>query len=151
MAFVTANRTGGFEVRESRATPDGPRSRTLATFRELDEATIKKVIERAETPPTREALVEAALRAGATLAPKPVDEAARNLLRALARGESLSSSHRRLLLDALNGESRQAAEWLGTSLAERGDALRDLLLLVDAVPIRRRAPESDFPRIDSSR
>src|ERR1700761_9310607 len=103
MAFVTPVRDGVFEVRESRATPDGPRSRTLATFRELDEATIGKVLERAESPPTRDALVEAALRAGANVAPNPVDEAARKLLRALARGESLSSSHRRLLLDALDG------------------------------------------------
>lgn len=151
MAFVTANRNGAFEVRESRATPDGPRSRTLATFRELDEPTIRKVIERAEKPPTREALVDAALRAGATVAPAPVEAAAGSLLRALARGESLSSSHRRLLLDALDGESRQAAEWLGTSLAERGEAGRDLLLLVDATPLRRRADEINFPRIDSTR
>ncbi len=150
MTFVTAGRNGSFEVRESYTTPAGPRSRTLATFRELDEATIKKVIERAETPPTREALVEVALRAGATVAATPVDKAARDLLRALARGESMSPSHRRLLLDALGGESIQAAEWLGTSLTKRGEALRDLLLLVDAVPIRRRAGESDFPRIDSN-
>ncbi|MBS1860144.1 MAG: hypothetical protein JSS68_00380 [Actinobacteria bacterium] len=151
MAFVTASRNGAFEVRESRATADGPRSRTLATFRELDEAAIKKVIERAEKPPTREALIEAALRAGATVAASPVEAAARDLLRSLARGECLSPSRRRLLLDALNGESKQAAEWLGTSLAERGDALRDLLGLGDAVPIRRRPDESSFPRIDSTR
>jgi hypothetical protein len=151
MAFVSPGRNGSFEVRESYTTPAGPRSRTLATFRELDEATIRKVLERAETPPTREGLVEAALRAGATVAPKPVEEAARNLLRALARGESLSSSHRRLLLDALTGDSRQAAEWLGTSLAERGEALRDLLGLGDAMPIRRRPDEISFPRIDSIR
>jgi hypothetical protein len=151
MAYVTKARSGAFEVRESHSTPDGPRSRTLATFRELDAATIKKVIERAEKPPTRDALIEAALRAGATVAPTPVEAAARDLLRALARGESLSSSRRRLLLDALNGQSRQAAEWLGTSLAERGEAGRDLLLLVDATPLRRRAPEIGFPRIDSTR
>ncbi|MBS1883949.1 MAG: hypothetical protein JSS97_13455 [Actinobacteria bacterium] len=151
MAFVTASRNGSFEVRESRATADGPRSRTLATFRELDEATIKKVVERAEKPPAREALIEAALRAGATVAVSPVEAAARDLLRALARGESLNLSSRRLLLDALHGESRQAAEWLGTSPAERGDALRDLLGLGDAVPIRRRPDESSFPRIDSTR
>ena len=43
MAYVTARRDGAFEVRESRSTPAGPRSRTLATFRELDAATIEKV------------------------------------------------------------------------------------------------------------
>ena len=151
MAFVTANRNGTFEVRESRSTPKGPRSRTLASFRELDEATIRKVIDRAERKPTREELIEAALRAGASLAPAPVEAAARALLRSLARGETLRSRNRRLLLDALNGESRQAAEWLDVPLAERGEAGRDLLLLVDATPLRRRPDKSSFPRIDSAR
>jgi hypothetical protein len=151
MAFVTPTRNGAFEVRESRSTADGPRSRTLASFRELDEATIRKVIERAEKQPTREELIEAALRAGAPLALPPVEAAARALLRALARGEALSSRNRRLVLDALNGESMQAAEWLDVPLAERGAAGRDLLLLVDATPLRRRRDKSSFPRIDSTR
>lgn len=151
MAFVTPVRGGAFEVRESRTTPDGPRSRTLATFRELDEATIRKVIDRAEKKPTRAELIEAVLRAGAPLAPAPVEAAARALLRSLARGEALSSRNRRLILDALNGESMSAAEWLDSPLSERGAAGRDLLLLVDATPLRRRAHEIGFPRIDSTR
>jgi hypothetical protein len=137
-------------VRESHSTPEGPRSRTLATFRELDEATIRKVVERAEKTPTREELLEAVLRAGAPVAPTPVEAAARALLRALARGETLSSRNRRLLLDALNGESMSAAEWLDVPLAERGEALRDLLGLSDAIPIRRRPDEISFPKIDST-
>lgn len=151
MAFVTTARDGAFEVRESRSTPAGPRSRTLASFRELDEATIAKVMERAERPPGREELVRTALRAGATIAATPADTAARALLRALARGEAPSRMHRRLLLDALVGQSRPAAAWLGVSPAARGDALRDLLLLADAVPVRRRPAEIGFPRIDSTR
>jgi hypothetical protein len=151
MAFVTANRNGTFEVRESCSTPEGPRSRTLASFRELDAATIEKVIERAEKAPTRGGLIEAVLRAGAPLARAPVEAAARALLRSLARGEALSSRNRRLLLDALGGESMQAAEWLDTPLSERGEASRDLLLLVDATPLRRRPDRSSFPRIDSTR
>jgi plasmid stability protein len=150
MTFVTPVRTGAFEVRESRTTPDGPRSRTLASFRELDEATIEKVIERAENPPTREDLGKAALRAGATVAGRSVDGAARDLLRSLARGETPSPMHRRLLLEALGGESMQAAEWLGVPAAERGEALEQLLLLADAVPIRRRPATIDFPRLDST-
>jgi hypothetical protein len=151
MAFVTIGRGGTFEVRESRSTVDGPRSRTLATFRELDEATIRQVIERAEKTPERKELIQAALRAGATVAPPPADHAARALLRALARGEAPSQKHQRLLLNALNGESNSAAEWLGSSQAERGEALRELLLLSDAVPVRRRPPKIGFPRIDSGR
>jgi hypothetical protein len=150
MAFVTPVRNGAFEVRESRATPDGPRSRTLASFRELDEATIRKVIERAASPTTREDLRKAALRAGATVAVSTVDAAARELLRSLARGETASPMHRRLLLEALGGDSMQAAEWLGVPLAERGEALEQLLLFADAVPIRRRPATIDFPRLEST-
>lgn len=152
MAFVTAVRNGTFEVRESRSTPTGPRSRTLATFRELDGPTIQKVLDRAEKPPTREELVHAALRAGATVAVPPADDAARALLRALARGEQPGRKLRRLLLDAVSGDGMSpGVEWLGTTLEERGDALRDLLLLADAVPIRRRPDMIDFPRLASTR
>jgi hypothetical protein len=149
MAFVTAASNGTFEVRESRSTPDGPRSRTLASFRVLDEATIQRVTERAEKTLDREELIQAALRAGASVAQAPADEAARTLLRSLARGEAPSQKNRRLLLGALGGESNSAAEWLGTSQADRGEALRQLLLLSDAVPVRRRPREIGFPRVRS--
>lgn len=151
MAFVASRRDGAFEVRESHLTPKGPRSRTLATFRELDAATIEKVLERAEKPPAREELVQAALRAGATVSAPPVDEAARALLHSIARGEEPNRKLRRLLLGALARESTSAEEWLGTSLAERGDALKDVLLLADAVPIRARPKRIGFPRLDSIR
>jgi hypothetical protein len=151
MAFVTAGRNGAFEVRESRMTPEGPRSRTLATFRELDTGTIERVIAKADKPPSREELVQAALKAGATVAGRPVDEAARALLRSIARGEQPDRKLHRRLVGALSGEGNSAEEWLGTSPAERGDALRDLLLLADAVPARARARKLDFPRLDSTR
>jgi hypothetical protein len=151
MAFVTTGRNGAFEVRESRSTPTGPRSRTLATFRELDAPTIQKVLERARKPPTRQELVRAALRAGATVAVAPADTAARELLRALGRGEEPDPKLRRLLLDALSGKEQSALEWLGTTLDERGDALKDLLLLADAVPVRPRSKTIAFPRLDSTR
>jgi hypothetical protein len=150
MAFVTSGRNGTFEVRESRLTPKGPRSRTLATFRELDSATIEKVIARAEQPTTRGKLAQAAMRAGAAVAVPPVDEAARSLLRSIARGEQLDRKLRTLLLDSLSGEGRSAEEWLGTSLHERGDALVDLLLLTDAVPVRARPKTIAFPHLDST-
>jgi hypothetical protein len=150
MAFITANKRGGFEVREARNTPKGPRSRTLATFRRLDAETIDKVISRAEHAPSREELIVAALRAGATVSVTPVDEAARDTLRSIARGERPSRKLRRLLLDALSDEPNSVAAWLGVSPAEKGDALCDLLLLADAVPIRRRSKEIGFPRLDST-
>jgi hypothetical protein len=73
---------------------------------------------------------------------------------------------RRLLLDALSPEdppdrhsnpaalvsdaARSAGEWIGVSAEERAKALRDLLELADALPIRPRANEIGFPRIKSA-
>jgi hypothetical protein len=150
MAYITATRNGGFEVRESHVTPQGPRSRTLATFRELDAATIERAIAGAEKATTPEELIRAALRAGATVSTSPVDRAARDLLRSIARGERPSQKLRGLLVDALSGETSSAAEWIGTPLSDRGDALRDLLLLTDAIPLRRRPKKIGFPRIDTA-
>jgi hypothetical protein len=173
MAYVTANRRGGFEIRESRATPDGPRSRTLATFRRLDDAAIARARARAEKPPSPEQLREAALRAGAPVAAAPVDRAAAETVRRLAAGERVDPMLRRLLLDVLGrqerGEegaarasgshgalevsdaARAASEWIGVDAAQRGEALREALELVDALPVRRRSPEIAFPHLESER
>lgn len=171
MAYVTANRRGGFEVRESRATPDGPRSRTLATFRLLDDEVIERARERAEKPPSADELREAALRAGAPVAAAPVDRAAAETVRRLAAGERVDPMLRRLLLDALGrqerGErfeapapgashpevsdaAREASEWLGVDAERRGEALRETLDLVDALPVRILSDGIDFPRLRSA-
>ncbi len=170
MAYVTANRRGGYEVRESIATPSGPRSRTLVTFRRLDSEAIARARERARKPPSAEELRAVALRAGAPIAAAPLDEAAAETVRRLAAGERLDPMLRRLLLDALgrqergarlgradeaNGTAvsaaaRAASEWLGVDAEERGEALSDLLDLTDALPLRPQDPASDFPRLRSS-
>jgi hypothetical protein len=46
--------------------------------------------------------------------------------------------------------ARSAAEWIGAGLGERGKALRDLLELGDALPLRRRPDEIGFPRLESA-
>lgn len=174
MTYVTANRRGSFEVRESRATPEGPRSRTLATFRRLDDEVIERARARAEKPPTAEELREAALRAGAPIAAAPIDRAAAETVRRLAAGERVDPMLRRLLLDRLrrqeSGEpfdvpeggagaaadpqvsaaARAASEWIGVEPEMRGKALRELLDLTDALPLRLRSPASDFPRLRSA-
>ncbi|MBS1878714.1 MAG: hypothetical protein JST31_04320 [Actinobacteria bacterium] len=172
MAYVTANRRGGFEVRESVATSNGPRSRTLATFRQLDDEVIARVLERARKPPSAAELRAAALRAGAPVAAPPVDRAAAETLRRMAAGERVDPMLRRLLLDALRrqerGErfevpdagsapapevsdaAREASEWIGVEPERRGEALRELLDLTDALPLRPREPASDFPRLRSA-
>lgn len=161
MAFVVPIKKGGFEIRESRSTPAGPRSRTLATFKELSAETIEKARSRALKPPSADELREAALRAGAPVAPAPVDRAARELLGRLAKGERPDPMLRRLLLDALADEdrsdrprdpsatvsdsARSVSEWVGVGAKERGEALEDLLLLADALPLRRRPETIGFP------
>jgi len=163
MAFVTATKKGLFEIRESRSTPRGPRSRTLASFRELTDETVKKARARADKPPSAAELREAALRAGAPVAPEPAERAARDLLGMLAKGQRLDPMLKRLLVDALEDDdrsdrprdpsaavsdaARSVSEWVGASPRERGDALADLLSLVDALPLRRRPERIGFPRL----
>lgn len=156
MAFVTATKNGRYEIRESRSTPDGPRSRTLASFKELDEKAIEKAMARAESPLDGTQIRRAALRAGAPVAPSPVERAARELLARLAKGEQPSPMVKRLLLDALQADgapvsdaARAASEWIDTDAGERGEALADLLRLTDALPVRHRSKAIGFPRLSS--
>lgn len=150
MAFVVPTKRGGFEVRESRSTPNGPRSRTLVSFKEMDSEVIAKALERSAKPLKPEALQKSALRAGAPVAARDIDRASRETLRLLAKGERPAPMLRRLLIDALVNEDRSdrpadpsatvsdaartATEWIGSSLEERANALRDLLELSDALP-----------------
>lgn len=166
MAFVTSTKRGGFEIRESRSTPQGPRSRTLVSFKELTADVIAKAQARAAKPVSAGELREAALRAGAPLESPAVDRSARELLRKLAKGERPDPMLKRLLLDALEREdrsdrprdpsatvsdsARSVSEWVAAEPEERGEALEDLLLLADALPLRRRPESSAFPRLKSA-
>lgn len=165
MAFVVPTKQDRFEIRESRGTPDGPRSRTLASFVELDEQVIAKALARAETSLDAGQLRKAALRAGASVAPSEVDRAARGLLSRLAKGERPRPMLTRLLLDALadstpdsgsesveggvSSSARAASEWVDAKPVERAQALEDLLLLTDAIPLRKRPATIGFPRLSS--
>jgi hypothetical protein len=166
MAYVVATKPGRFEIRESHSTPDGPRSRTLASFTELDDGVIEKARARSAKPPRREELREAAIRAGAPVAGTPIDDSARETLRRLASGEPLDPMLQRLLADAvapdggpgqadgsappsISDSARAATQWMGVSLTQKAEALRDLLELADALPLRMPSPEIDFPRLRS--
>jgi hypothetical protein len=166
MAFIVPTKRGNFEIRESHSTPAGPRSRTLASFKELTDETIEKARSRAAKPPSADQLREAALRAGAPVASPPVDRAARDLLGKLAKGQRPDPMLKRLLLDALANEdrsdrptnpaatvsdaARSVSEWVGASAQERGEVLEDLLLLADALPLRRRPETIGFPSLKSA-
>ncbi len=164
MTFVVPTRSGRFEIRESESTPKGPRSRTLASFRELDDSVIEKAREKAAKAIDATELRRAAKRAGATVARKPVDRAARELIAELGKGRRLDPPLRQMLLDILS-ESEEArvdaglsstdsapsiSAWMAATPEERGRALVDLLLLADALPPSKRRKEPlRFPRLDS--
>jgi hypothetical protein len=165
MAFIVPTKRGEFEIRESHSTPKGPRSRTLVTFRELDDEVIEKARAKAAKPPTAEELRRAARRVGATVSPEPVERAARALIAELGRGRRLDPTLRHLLMDLLQREggngspprpasdaARSVAEWMAATPEERGRTLFDLLLLADALPHGgRRGKPLLFPRLDSAR
>jgi hypothetical protein len=164
MAYVVPRKRGGFEIRESRNTPDGPRSRTLVTFKELTGEVIEKARERAAKPLSEEELRRAAQRVGVPGALEPVDRVARELIAELGKGRRVDPSLRDLLLDLLRRDGgtvaapapvsdaeRAVAEWMASTPQERGRALFDLLLLADALPHGGRVGRSlDVPRLDSS-
>lgn len=166
MAFVVATKRGRFEVRESHSTVDGPRSRTLASFTELTDEVIEKARSRAAKPLAVGELKEAAARAGAAIAGVPIDDSARDTLRRIANGERLDPMLHRLLVDALataeapeehadgspasvSDSARAATQWIGASLTQRAESLRDLLELTDALPLRIPPAEIGFPRLRS--
>ncbi len=151
MAYVVATKRGRFEIRESRSTPDGPRSKTLATFQELTDEVIEKARARSAKPLSAEALRSAAKRSGAPSAPAPVDRAARELIAELGKGRRLDPTLRHLLRDLLRGKESSVAEWMASTPRDRGQALVDLLLLADALPSSGHRNEPlDFPRLDST-
>jgi hypothetical protein len=125
---------------------------TLATFRELSDEVIGQAQARAAQPLDAGELRQAALRAGAPIAKPPVDSAASKLLAELSMGHQPRRALRRLLADAvdsrdagLSDAARAAQEWVAATPEERGKTLKDLLLLGDALPKRRRPDRSQFP------
>ena len=164
MAFVVPSKRGRFEIRESASTPKGPRSRTLVSFHELDNAVIEKAREKATKAIDAADLQRAARRAGAPVARPTADRAARELIAELGKGRRPDPTLRRMLLDLLRHDSDQGAvpspeieaelgvaEWMAASPHDRGRALVDLLLLADALPHGgRKGKPLCFPRLDST-
>jgi hypothetical protein len=164
MAFVTPTKPGRFEIRESISTSKGPRSHTLASFRELDDAVIERAQGKSAKALNATELRRAARRAGAPVARPPVDRAARELIAEIAKGRQPDPALRHMLLDLLrrgHGDRRETsrrgeaghdvAEWMASTPAKRGKALVELLLLADALPHGgRKGKPLRFPRLDST-
>ena len=151
--YVVRRPEGRWEIRSSSSTAKGPRSRTLATFRELDAEATAKVCKRgAVDAETVRALCR---RAGAPVAPRPVDGAAAQLLAASTREGPPRPALIRVLGDAIGLHSasdseRAAIRWIDASATQRGETLRDLLLLADRLPARDRGP-LEFPTMHFAR
>ena len=156
MAFLVARKDGRFEIRESIATESGPRARTLASFRELDDEVLDRAAANARRAFDRRAIEARAWQLAVPRNANGASRAARALIGELRHGRFPAPSLARLLRDELPTELRptpdtieQAYEWIGRSDSQRGLALRDLLNLADALPQRERPPRSSFPRIRS--
>lgn len=166
MAYVVGRPNGSWEIRETVSSSAGPRSRTLASFRELSPETIGRAVARASKPLTADEVRQAARRAGVPVGLEPVDRAAAELLRELGDGRQPHPILRALLLDALQdtrplriaeaadraGErgdtpgplesshnARASAAWLTATAERRGQTLAELLDLSDALPDSREA------------
>jgi hypothetical protein len=155
MAYIVPRHSETWEIRESRATSAGPRSRTLASFRTLTPEVVERARARSSKTLDPADLRNAAARAGAPIAVDAPDRAAVDLLSELTSGHAPRPVLRRLLLDALRSDpgepssnARAAATWITATPRERGEALRDLLLLTDRLPTRRVTGERPtFPRL----
>ncbi|TMK38560.1 MAG: hypothetical protein E6G56_14310 [Actinobacteria bacterium] len=164
MAYIVAGRAKRWEIRESHTTPNGPRSRTLATFRALTPDVIERARQRAAKPLSAAGLRQAALRAGAPVELPAAERAARELLGELAAGRRPPRGIGLLLAERLDDEpasrlgrtgvsdsARAAGGWVAVSADRRGETLRELLLLADKLPRPRRRGALAFPPVASAR
>ena len=146
MAYVVPRKNGSWEVRETRTTPDGPRSRTLAAFRELSDEVIARARDRAEKPIDPDQLRQAALHAGAPLEQSRADRAAAQLLEQLNMGREPRRALRRLLADAvkdqdggLSDAAQAAQEWFPPQLPRKRGGRRWSNYSASAMPCRSGA------------
>ncbi|HWE65570.1 MAG TPA: hypothetical protein VG298_02890 [Acidimicrobiales bacterium] len=157
MAFVTAKTGGRYEIRETEHAPSGPRSRTLVTFRTLNDEVLDRARARASGSFDEYKVRRGARKLGAPMEDHHVDQLARDLLSQVSRGHLPSPGLRRLLVDALTQSGLPAVDnlgdlslWVGASDDERARALEGLLDLADAIPTNRRSTTLSFPRLPSA-
>lgn len=161
MAYLH-RRGGRVEIRESVATPRGPRSRVLASFAgALTPDVLARAARKATRPFDGVALSRRARDAGIEVRAVAREPEARALLARLRRSDPLDPKLVTLLREALALHAAEplpepvadVAEWVGASDRERGVALHDLLGLTDRIlqsrPERPRPLGPAFPRFSS--
>ena len=159
MAYLYLRKGGRVEIREAHATPDGPRSRTLASFRgALSDEHLDRAESAAQRRFDREALRAGARKRGVPVSRSRADAQAHALIARLRGGVALSPILVSVLQEQLAqrdaapvpDELADVIEWIGASDHERGSALRDVLRLYDTIARSRDAvpaPEARrFPR-----
>jgi hypothetical protein len=164
MAYLVRRSPSRVEIRESRLTPRGARSRVLASFSDaLTRDVLGRAAARASRPFDAGALARRARALGIPLRERSREPEARALLARLRRGDPLdpvlAASLRHALARLPEAEVpaplAEVAEWVGASALERGAALRELLDLYGRIeesrPPRRRREAARFPRFSSRR
>ena len=158
MAYVVKGKGARWELRASRWTAAGPRSRTLATFEQLDDGAFVRAEQRLGAPLDRVEVERAARRVGAPVCGPAPERAARELLASLKCDDTPRPAIVRLLQAAigavptgpLSDAAKSAGEWAATGYPERAAALVDLLLLADAIPPPKTERAERFPRFSSA-
>ena len=163
MAYLVTRPGERIEIRESRSTARGPRSRQLARFvGPLTPAVLARAASRATRPFDAAALTRRARVMGIPVEMQAPESEARALLARLRRGDPIDPVMAELLARALDGVERapvpeslaEVSEWIGATPAARGAALRDLLDLYGRIaasrPSRRTRPRQTFPRFSSA-
>lgn len=163
MAHLVKRAGDRIEIRESRSTPRGPRSRQLARFRgALTPAILARAMASATRPFDVDALIRRARGLGIPVETRAPEGEARALLGRLQRGDAIDPVMTGLLVRALDGLATapvpehlaEVSEWIGSPVAVRGAALRDLLdtfgRIAASRPARRTRPEEIFPRFSST-
>lgn len=139
MAYVVTRRNGRFEIRESHQTSKGPRARTLASFRVLDEAVLRAATRRATRPFARQSVLDSAERAGAPFELDLATESKRG-----QREAAFVAASRRMAAIASAPGAEQHLK------ADPGEALIQLLGFADMVAASQRRPPREplgFPPI----
>lgn len=165
MAHLVRRSEDRIEIRESVATPRGPRSRVLASFGEpLSPDVLERAAAHATRPFDRRALVRRARALGIAISERSREPELRALLARLRRPDPLDPALAAVLREALRERPdgavpeglEEVAEWVGASAAQRGEALRELLDLYGRIaasrpPLPHQREGRRFPRFSSLR
>ncbi|MBW2289269.1 MAG: hypothetical protein JRG80_16925 [Deltaproteobacteria bacterium] len=163
MAYLVRRAGDRIEIRESRSTPRGPRSRQLVRFAgALTPAVLARAAARATRPFDARTLARRARAMAIPVDTHAPEHEARALLSRLRRGDTIDPVMAGLLVRALEGVATapvpepfaEVSEWIGAPKAAHGAALRDLLdtfgRIAASRPPRRTRPRKIFPRFSSA-